>query len=106
MYLQLYQIKKHLNIDEDFHDDDEYLIDLAMVAEKLVQRHIDHNLSELCAENGGILPPPLQHAMLLMVGNQYANREPIAFASNSEIALSYNYILDLYKNYNNTNHNS
>ena len=106
MYLQLYQIKKHLNIDEDFHDDDEYLIDLAMVAELAVQKHIDQNLSELCAENGGVLPPPLQHAMLLMVGNQYANRESIAFASNSEIALSYNYILDLYKNYNNTKHNS
>jgi hypothetical protein len=106
MYIQLYQIKKHLNIDDDFYADDEYLIDLALVAETVVQKHIDDNLSELCAENGGELPSPLQHAMLLMIGNLYANREPIAFASNSELALSYSYILDLYKNYNNTKMNS
>lgn len=106
MYIQLYQIKKHLNLDDYFHDDDEYLIDLALVAEKLVQRHIDWNLDELCAYHGGELPSPLMHAMLLMIGNLYANREPIAFASNSELPLSYNYILDLYKNYNNTKMNS
>lgn len=106
MYIQLYQIKKHLNIDDDFFNDDEYLLHLAEVAEKLVQKHIDNNLSELCAENSGDLPSPLLHAMLLMIGNLYENREPIAFASHSELALSYNYILDLYKNYNNTKMNS
>lgn len=105
MYLQLYQIKKHLNLDNYYHDDDEYLIDLALVAEKIVQKHIDNNLSELCDDRGE-LPLPLRHAMLLMIGQLYANREPIAFASNSELPLSYNYILDLYKNYNNTKMNS
>ena len=106
MFVQLYQIKKHLNIDDDFFADDEYLLHLAEVAELAVQKHIDNNLSELCAENKGDLPSPLLHAMLLMIGNLYENREPIAFASHSELALSYNYILDLYKNYNNTKMNS
>ena len=90
----------------DFYDDDEYLLHLAEVAELAVQKHIDQNLNELCAENSGDLPSPLLHAMLLMIGNLYENREPIAFASATEIALSYNYLLDLYKNYNNTKHNS
>lgn len=31
-YIQLYQVKKQLNIDEDFKDDDEYLVDLINVA--------------------------------------------------------------------------
>ena len=105
-YLQLYQIKKHLNIDEDFHLDDEYLVDLSIVAEQVVQKHIDNNLDELCAENDGELPSPLMHAMLLLIGNFYANRESVAFASSSEIPLSYSYLLDLYKNYNNTKKNS
>ena len=41
MYIQLYQVKKHLNIDEDFRDDDEYLMSLVEVAEKVVEKNID-----------------------------------------------------------------
>lgn len=98
MYLQLYQIKKHLNIDSDFHDDDEYIMDLANVAENAVQKHIDRDLKEL--ENDGRLPMPLIQAMLLMVGTFYAKRESIAFAGSSEVPLAYDYLLSLYKNYN------
>ena len=101
MYLKLYQIKKHLNIDEDFTEDDEYLVDLANVVEFVVAKHIDDNLEELAKSNGGELPPPLLHAMLLLLGNYYANRESVAFAGSSEIPLSYSYLLDLYKNYSN-----
>lgn len=99
MYLQLYQIKKHLNIDDSFIDDDEYLCDLAKVAENAVQKHIDNELSDFEDEQGN-LPMPLIHAMLLMVGNFYAKRESIAFASVAEVPESYNYLLSLYKNYN------
>ena len=106
MFIQLYQIKKHLNIDNDFFDDDEYLLHLGEVAELAVQKHIDQNLNELCAKNSGDLPSPLLHAMLLLIGSLYENREPIAFASATELTLSYSYLLDLYKNYNNTKHNS
>ena len=44
MYLQLNQIKKHLNIDADFHDDDNYIQQLINVAEIAVERHIDYDL--------------------------------------------------------------
>lgn len=98
MYLQLYQIKKHLNIDDQFHDDDEYLVDLAMVAENAVQRHIDRQLSDL-ENDEGMLPMPLIQAMLLMVGSFYAKRESIAFAATTEVPLAYEYLLSLYKNY-------
>lgn len=99
MYLQLYQIKKHLNIDDSFIDDDEYLCDLAKVAENAVQKHIDNELSDFEDEQGN-LPMPLIHAMLLMVGNFYAKRESIAFASVVGVPESYDYLLSLYKNYN------
>lgn len=99
MYLQLYQLKKQLNIDTEFHDDDEYLCDLAMVAENAVQRHIDRPLSEY-ENDEGMLPMPLIQAMLLMVGTFYAKRESIAFAASQEVPLAYEYLLSLYKNYN------
>lgn len=98
-YIQLYQVKKQLNIDEDFKDDDEYLVDLINVAEQMVEAHIDDKLEEIAKANNNCLPRPLIQAMLLFIGNLYANRESIAFASSNEIPLSYNYILDSYKNY-------
>jgi len=99
MYLQLYQIKKHLNINDEFHDDDEYLVDLSMVAENVVQKHIDRELSDL--ENGdGDIPSPLLQAMLLLIGNYYANRESVAFASAMPLPHAYEYLIALFKNYN------
>ena len=99
MYLQLYQIKKQLNINDDFHNDDEYLVDLGLAAETVVQKHIDTPLKEL--ENGdGEIPSPLLHSMLLLIGTWYASRESVAFASNSVLPHAYDYIIALYKNYN------
>lgn len=106
MFLTLERIKRHINIDADFTEDDNYLISLAEVAEATVQRHIDSNLSELCEETGGALPAPLLHAMLLFIGDMYLNRESVAFSNATEIPFSYDYLLSLYKNYNNTKHNS
>lgn len=98
MYIQLYQIKKHLNINEDFHEDDEYLMSLEEVAEKVVERNIDTKLKRL--EDGeGAIPSPLMQAMLLLIANYYANRESVAFAQTSNVPLSYQYLIDLYRNY-------
>ena len=99
MYLQLYQIKKHLNIDEDFHSDDEYLVELAQAAQNVVEVHLDRPLDSLENEEGYI-PSSLTQAMLLLIGTWYANRESVSFASNSVLPHSYDYIIALYKNYN------
>lgn len=100
-YLTLEQIKQHLNIDSDYTGDDNYLTSLGEVVEMVVEKHIDNSLNALC--EGGVLPPPLQLAMLLLIGNYYNTREAVAFVSSSEIPLSYNYLLDLFKNYSNNN---
>ena len=105
MYLTLAQIKKHLNIDESFTDDDEYLSFLYNVAERTVQRHIDSNLASLTEEEGS-LPTPLLQAMLLYIGTLYAQRESISYSSVVDVPFSYDYLLSLFKNYNNTNHDS
>lgn len=98
MYIQLYQIKKHLNIDASFHDDDEYLVSLEQVAEKIVEQNIDTKLDEL-EDGDGDIPSPLIQAMLLLIANFYANRESVAFAMSMEVPRSFQYIIDLYRNY-------
>lgn len=102
-YLTLAQIKKHLNIDSTFTDDDDYLTSLGDVAEQIVSKHVQYNLSELAESNGGTLPAPITHACLLLIGNFYMNRESVAAISISKIPMSYEYLLGLYKNYSNSN---
>ena len=95
--LDLELIKKHLNIDSEFVEDDNYLLMLKDVALQTIERHIDHNLNDLSVD--GELPKPIQQAALLYIGNMYANRESIAFASATEIPNAYEYLLSLYKDY-------
>lgn len=108
MFIELDRIKNHLNIDDYYTDDDEYLLYLENVAETVVEKHIDCKLSELCDDNGD-LPSPLLHAMLLFIGDMYQNRESVAFTSSAynstplEIPLTFSYLLSLYKNYSNYN---
>ena len=68
------------------------------VAEDAVEKHIDVKLKNLEDEEGN-LPSSLLHSIMLLVANFYANRESVAFASSSEIPTSYNYLLDLFKDY-------
>jgi uncharacterized phage protein (predicted DNA packaging) len=98
MYLSLDRIKNHLNIDSDFTQDDNYLLMLEDVAERTVEKHIDCSLTDLQADSGE-LPTPLLQAMLLFIGDMYANRESVAFSSATEIPFSYEYLLSLYKDY-------
>lgn len=99
-YLNLQQIKKHLNIDSTFTDDDSYITSLGDVAEAIVSKHVQYDLAELADNNGGSLPAPIVHAMLLFIGNLYMNRESVSVAKLNNIPFSYEYLIGLYKNYN------
>lgn len=103
MFLTLEQIKKHLNIDSCFTDDDSYIISLCSVAEKVVEKHIDSNLKVIAELNGEKLPSPLAHAMLLYIGDLYRSRESISYTAAHSIPFSYEYLLSLYKNYSSVN---
>ena len=97
MYLTLEQVKKHLLLDDGFKADDSYLLELMAVAEDSVSKHLDIALDELT--EGGKLPPSIVHAMLLMIGNLYANREPVTYGTVVKIPYTYEYLIGLYKHY-------
>lgn len=100
MYIQLDLAKKHLNIEDDFKEDDEYILNLIEVAESAVRVHINEDFETIAEKNGGCLPPPILQAALLMIGNMYQNREPIG-QKNQALPFNYQYLIDLYRNYNN-----
>ena len=102
MFLELSQIKKHLNIDTDYIDDDEYLLFLYDVAVDAIQKHIDTTFEEIKQKKGEITKA-LLHAILLFIGNMYDNRESVSFTSVHEVPNSLNYILNMYRDYSNSN---
>ena len=91
-------IKRHLNIDKDYCDEDEYLMMLADVAIRSVENHIDCPLDRFI-DCDGELEPPLHHAALLLIGDLYMNRESVAFGQSYKIPHNYEYLLSPYINY-------
>lgn len=100
MYIPLSLAKKHLNVENGFTEDDEYIAGLIEAAEQAVRVHVNEDFDVIAAKNGGCLPTPLFQAALLMVGNLYQNRE-IVGSKTVALPFNYQYLIDLYKNYNN-----
>lgn len=97
MYVTLKEAKRHLQIDEDFKDDDEYIIALIQVAEDAVAKYLDIPLASLLED--GFLPSSIVHSILLMLSNLYANREPVAFSNPVKVPYTLEFLLGFYKHY-------
>lgn len=98
--ITLEMAKKHLNIEPDFTEDDEYIMHLVDVAEKAVRVHTNDDFDTIAERYDGECPTPLIQAALLMVGNLYMNRE-LTSLKTDKLPFNYEYLIDLYRNYNN-----
>lgn len=96
MHVTLEEAKRHLQIDPEYDGDDLYINSLIDATEAAVANHLKYDsLDDVSPE----LPLPVKHAILLMVGNLYANREPVAFTQSYRVPLSYEYLLGPYVKY-------
>lgn len=98
MRVTLAEAKKHLNVDPSYTGDDVYIAGLIEVSEEAVSRHINAPLEEWKGA-GGDLPAGLRHAVLFLVGQLYANREPVSYSAPSAVPYTYDYLVSLYKRY-------
>lgn len=106
MYTTLEMLKRHLNIDQSFTDDDEYILWLYQVAEATVQVHLCANLEDFEDEQHNI-PAGIVHAMMLYIGDLYNSREGNAYGvSVQQVPFGYEYLISLYKNYGDTTSDS
>lgn len=80
MYLTIEDLKKHLNVDHS--EDDNYIEELAEVAEDAVSEYLNRPLSDF-VDSSGNLKASVRHAVRLLVGTWYGSRESVAFASPS-----------------------
>ena len=99
MYITLDKIKSHLNVDKDFTQDDDYLIHLVSSAESAVAKRLNVKSLGCLMTNQGYLPDDVCHAVLLLVGNWYANREAESSLSLSKLSYGFDFLADLNKNY-------
>lgn len=97
MYLSIDDVKRHLYIDHS--DDDKLIADLITVAEDAVRRDLNvYSLKEL-EDCTGMLPACVLQAQLLLIGSLYANRESVTYGQARPVPHSYDYLLDLCRNY-------
>lgn len=95
IYVTLEEIKQHLNI--DFSDEDVYLSDLIEVAQTSVEMAISTPLTDYVV--GGKLNPMLRHAIKILAGNFYANRESVAYAEPRPIPYTLDYLVKPFRKY-------
>jgi hypothetical protein len=93
MHVTLEEAKRHLQIEAEYEGDDLYIKSLIEASEVVVANHLKYDSLDGVYP---VLPLPVKHAILLMVGNLYANRESIAFAQSYRVPLSYEYLLGPY----------
>lgn len=95
--MTLNEVKKHLNIDESFTEDDNYITDLIKVAEDAVAKNENIALNNMIED--GELPPSVKHSILLLIGNLYNNREATSYSVPSEVPYAYKYLVNLNRNF-------
>ena len=95
-YVTLEALKQHLRV--EYTADDVYLTTLIDVAEASIGNTLGKPLANFATD--GQLPAPLVHAIKLLCGDLYNNRESVAFAAPHEVPHSLDYLLQPYKIYN------
>lgn len=98
-YLNITEVKAHLNVDADYTGDDQYIEDLILDVEEIVESEICMPISEIVTESGAF-PRVLRRAMLLLIGSYYRSREDeIPNGDSSRMRMASDRLMSLLRNY-------
>lgn len=99
MYITLNEAKHHLNLDEIFNEDDNYILDLIKVCEDAVEKRMGRRLDTCLDESTGELYPSVKHTILLLISTYYNQREATSNITISKVPLTFDFLADLNKKY-------
>jgi hypothetical protein len=85
-------LKRHLAIEQGFMDDDSYLDSLIHAAQEAVEKSINRRLTD-CE------PESVLHSIRVLAATWYANRESVSFGSPNKIPYTFDFLIGLNKNY-------
>jgi uncharacterized phage protein (predicted DNA packaging) len=94
----LEDIKEHLIIDVDYTVDDSYLKSLLTVSLMAIANHLNYQNDDIWKDWDEI-PPPILHAIRMMVGHLYNNRESVSETKMYEVPMAISYLLGPYIKY-------
>lgn len=97
-YITVSQLKHHLQIDQDWDEDNSYLLHLIDASENIVAKAINKPLYA-CVTQEGILPPSITHSILLVAGSLFENRESVAPVQMHKVPHSLDWLLGLDRHY-------
>lgn len=98
MYLTISEARKHLNLDEFFTEDDNYIIELIKVCEDAVEKRIGRRL-ETCIDKDGALIPSIKHTILLLLSTYYNQREATSPTTVTEVPYTFDFLASLNQQY-------
>ena len=96
-YTTLAAAKKHMNIEEAFTDDDNYINDLISVCELSISNYCDGGLDDY---DDNDMPVTVKQATLLLIGHLYVTRTIVSFSQGVEIPYSFKFLLNPYRVHN------
>lgn len=100
MYVTLPEAKRHLNLTDDFYnDDDGYILSLISVAEDAVAKRINKPLYKCVDKDSGELFPSVRQSVLLLIGTLYNQREATSPQSVKAVPLAFDFLADLDRKY-------
>lgn len=99
MKISLAEIKKHLNINADYTDDDQLIESYYEAAVAAVLHDCDLSDESMAYDEEENFRPLIKQAILLLIGNFYANRESEVFATTYSLGHGYQYLIMLSRDY-------
>lgn len=92
MINDLDQIKRFLNIEQGYVDDDQTLCDMENQAEAVVRHDLNRCLTDCEDEH-------IKLSILFLVANWYTHREPTSSYKNEDVPKTYDYLINQFRRY-------
>jgi hypothetical protein len=109
MAINIPSLKRQLNIEQSFSNDDAILQQCLDVAVQTTYMYLGNNINisgfypsgnnVTTGYTGTTVPISIEHAILMLASHFYVNRNIVAFATPSELPYSYKFLLDWYKDF-------
>lgn len=97
LFVSTEELKAHLNITAEYVGEDEYLLGLLETAQVSAEMSIHRPLSDCVKE--GRLNPMLKHAIKILAGTFYANREAVAYMQPHPVPYTIDYLFQPFRKY-------
>jgi len=97
MNVNVNMLKRQLNIEQDYHDDDAILQHFLDVAEQSVTTYC--GVTGLTEYTDTTMPISIHQAVILLASHFYLNRNMVSFGQGTEIPYSFRFLLDPYRDF-------